>query len=51
MILFNHQITIGQDYVTRTMPRPWFRIEKQEHAQEWEVLVGAVLLLITKQGT
>jgi hypothetical protein len=51
MILFNYEITLGPDYVTRVQPRPWFRIEKVEHAEEWEVLMGPLLLLVTKQDT
>jgi hypothetical protein len=51
MILFNYEITLTSDYVTRAPGRSWFSIEKQEHAEEWEVLMGSKLLLVTRQGT
>lgn len=49
MTILNYEITSGQDYATRATPRPWFSIEKQEHAEEWEILMGGLLLLVTKQ--
>lgn len=52
MILFNYEITLGHDFVTRVQPRPWFRIERQEHySGEWEILMGNTLLLITRKET
>jgi hypothetical protein len=47
MILFNYEFTLCRDFYTRVQPRPWFRIEKQEHAEEWEILMGSTLLLVT----
>ena len=51
MILFNYEFTLTYDFVTRAPGRPWFSIEKQEHAEEWEILMGSKLLLVTKQDT
>lgn len=52
MILFNHEITLHRDFVTRVQPRPWFRMERQEeYSGEWEILMGSLLLLVTKQDT
>lgn len=52
MILFNYEITLTTDFVTRVQPRPWFSIERQEHySGEWEILMGSLLLLVTKQDT
>ncbi len=51
MIVLNYEISLGRDFVTRAGPTPRFRIEKQEHAEEWEISMGSTLLLITKRDS